>query len=155
MRLLCDKRCHLHTHKGAQKDSGEGGENPNNTLPPATPRPITGAFNPSTTHLDKPRGTQGHNHRWEPKIRTSKEWTPCLGPFQGCPSRSSAPVPRCEKLITMSHWEQLSRSHFRLMWVAAWEWDTWWDAGEECFRIAQDSLWDVLGRNPRQEKGEI
>jgi len=50
----------------------------------------------SMAHLNKSREAQGHNNRWEPKIRTSKEGTPCLGPIQSCPRRHSAPVSRCK-----------------------------------------------------------
>lgn len=60
------------------------------------PGPLQKPDNPSKTHLHKPRETQMHNGRQEPRLRTLEEQTPYLSSSQDCPRRPSAPVSRCE-----------------------------------------------------------
>ena len=77
------------------------------------------------------RGTQ---------ITDSGEWTPCLGPSQGCLRRPSIPVSRCE-----THQNESTEA---TLWSIFQEgyclgvWGTLWDAGGEHFEVAQDILWD-------------
>jgi len=85
---------------------------PNNTLPKLLPGPSHGP----PAH-QRPISTSPEEHRHTlmqagTQTEDSQE-TPCLGPFQGCPSRVSACLTRCE---TQHHEsiEQLWRSPSRL-----------------------------------------
>ena len=118
---LCDKSSSAHPQRS-----------------PGRQWPTTGAINPLTAHLHKPRGAQGHNGIWEPRLRTPKELITSLGPSQGCPSKATAPLSRHE-----THQDQSSGAAVQITFWSTGicytgTWDTLLHAGEERFGIAQD-----------------
>jgi len=68
---------------------------------------------PGTISPPKPREAQGHNRRQGGTHNEgSKGRAPCPGSYQGCTSKASAPVSRCE---TCHHW-----SWGAALWVTFW-----------------------------------
>lgn len=100
-------KAYPHTHRGAQRGSGEGEAQ---TTPcsgslqahPRSNQPITG-------HLYKIRGTQGHKGRWEPKLRSQRKGHPIWVTPWAIPGD---PHPQCPGVIpnSMSQWWSTFRS---------------------------------------------
>lgn len=104
---------------------------------PGRQRPITRAINPLTAHLHKPRRAQGHNGSWKPRLRTPKEPTISLGPYQGCPSRGTAPLSRHETHQKKSPGAAVQITFWSKGICYLGTWNRLWDAREERFGIAQ------------------
>jgi len=81
---------------------------------------------------------QGCNGSWEPRLRTLKEQTTSLGPFQACPSRATAPMSGCETHHDKSSGAALQTTFWSKGICYLGMWDTPWDAREGDFGIAQD-----------------
>lgn len=110
-------------HKGRRRA-------PANTLPQLLPGPSQEPLAHQRFHFHSPGGKQGHNARWQPRLRT-----PCLGQQLRRAIRPGV------KLITKPKLEHLSTcERGGAVYRTA---DTLQDAREEHFGIVQDLLWDV------------
>ena len=144
---------HLHTHKDAQRGNGRWGTQiipcpSSSQAHHRSQQPITG---PSA---EAQRSTGMHSGRQEPKLRTRRKGPPVQDTPKAVPGEPSAPWSRRE---THHHASSgalcitLQAQKGGCLGVQ----DTLCDAGKEHFRIAQDLLQDVQGRNQKWEKGGI
>ena len=136
----------LHTHRGAQGNNSRCGSPGTTCL--AYSRPIIGLISPSKAHLHKPRRTQRHQHKREPKVRTQKGH-PVLAPPRTVPGEPQLHCPGM-KPFKMSQ----VQSTFQTEWSLPKGNGTYYGMQRKSI-WGQDYLWDVWGRNHRQGKGWI
>ena len=110
---------------------------------PAPPRPIIWAITPSKAHLQTHKGHRDAMAGEATPLTQSEKWACCPGSSQGYPRRHICPIAWA--------WHPLPPVNGRGCHDCLADWgeslprvsDALQEGGKECFRIAEDLLWDV------------
>lgn len=112
---------------------------------------ITRAISLSNAHLHKSSGAQGHNGRWEAKLRTRRKAKPVQAPPRTGPGKPQAQDAGMKPIKISQHQGNFRNEYGCSLLIQ----DTLQDARKELFKIAQDFLRDVQKKYQRQRKGEF